>query len=95
MSITPDVLSALRNDLTKLPRKTSFTLTAKEVVRLTHSDLVSARANGYSLADLAAILGKRGVAISASTLGTYLRALSSGSASMQEEKARSRGNAPK
>ncbi|MHA3980690.1 hypothetical protein ACW9UR_23735 [Halovulum sp. GXIMD14794] len=93
MPITPAALTALRKDLADLPPKKRDTLTAKDVVHSLHSDLAAARANGHTLADLAGILSSRAISISASTLGTYLRALSSDPASTQQEQSRPRANA--
>lgn len=93
MTIAPATLSDLKKDLAGLPPKQNHTLTAKEVVRAAHPDLVAARASGYTLADLAVVLGKRGVAISASTLGTYLREESPRAASTDGPKTQSRTSA--
>lgn len=44
-----------------------------ETIAQLRGELQAARAAGYSLSDIADQLGARGVAISASTLGSYLR----------------------
>lgn len=74
--MTPASLSKLRDDLVKLPPKEQKAFSAKHAVHSLLPELQAARVSGYTLADLADYLGKRGIAVSASTLGTYLRELS-------------------
>lgn len=75
MSISPKTIDLLREELQTLPPKVPATLTARDAVVALAPEIRAARAAGYSLADIAGQLGRRGVAISASTLGTYLRAI--------------------
>lgn len=77
MTITTDIISALRDDLTALPSKPNRRLSARDAVTALAAELTAARASGYSLGDLATQLTDRGVPISASTLGSYLRAIDS------------------
>lgn len=76
MTITPETIDTLRGELQALPPRARTTLTARDAVAALAPEIRAARAAGYSLADLAGQLGNRGVSISASTLGSYLRGIS-------------------
>lgn len=77
-TIDPSAIERLRSDLASLPPKSKTSLTARDVVTALAPDLRSKLATeGYSLSNLAEHMSARGVPISASTLGTYLRAIAS------------------
>lgn len=59
--------------LVQLPETPKANLTARDAVAALAAEIQAARASGYSLADVAAMLGERGFQLSASTLGSYLR----------------------
>ncbi len=75
MTISAETIEALRSELQALPPKAPVVLTARDAVAALAPEIRRARAAGYSLGDIAGQLGDRGVAISASTLGSYLRAI--------------------
>ncbi|HRM74880.1 MAG TPA: hypothetical protein PLI13_09320 [Paracoccus sp. (in: a-proteobacteria)] len=75
MTITPETIDSLRGELEALPPRARTTLTARDAVVALAPEIQKVRAAGYSLADVAGQLGRRGVSISASTLGSYLRAI--------------------
>lgn len=75
MTITPETIDTLRGELQALPPRARTTLTARDAVAALAPEIRAARAAGYSLGDLACELGDCGIAISASTLGSYLRAI--------------------
>ncbi|SFY44330.1 hypothetical protein SAMN04244548_04933 [Paracoccus pantotrophus] len=76
MTITPTSIEALRSALSSLPPKAKSKLTARDVVATLASEIhAKISQDGYSLKDMAAEMSERGVRISASTLGTYLRSL--------------------
>lgn len=75
MTITPETIDTLRGELQALPPRARTTLTARDAVAALAPEIRAARAAGYSLGDLAGQLGDCGIAISASTLGSYLRAI--------------------
>ncbi|SIS92716.1 hypothetical protein SAMN05421772_10920 [Paracoccus saliphilus] len=75
MTIAPTVIEQLRSELIQLPPKQKKHLTARDVVTALASDIrAKIAADGYSLRDIASEMSKRGVQISPSTLGSYLRA---------------------
>lgn len=77
MTISPTDIDQLRSELSQLPPKPKEHLTARDVVTALASDIrAKISTDGYSLKDVAAEMSKRGVQISASTLGSYLRAIS-------------------
>lgn len=75
MPISPETIEMLREELQTLPPKPRASLTARDAVAALAPEIRAARAAGYSLGDLAYQLGDCGIAISASTLGSYLRAI--------------------
>ena len=76
MKITPDTVEKLRGELASLPPKPKTTLTARDVVVALAPDIrAQITGGGYSLKDISEELHKRGIKISASTLGSYLRAI--------------------
>ncbi|RJL15840.1 hypothetical protein [Paracoccus siganidrum] len=76
MKITPDTVEKLRSELAGLPPKPKATLTARDVVVALAPDIrAQITGGGYSLKDISEELHKRGIKISASTLGSYLRAI--------------------
>lgn len=75
MTITPETITELRSMLAQLPDKPKLHPTARDAVAALASEIHAARASGYNLADVAAMLGDRGLKLSASTLGSYLREL--------------------
>lgn len=78
MTITPTAIEQLRAALSKLPPKPKAHFTARDVVAALAAEIHTKIAqDGYSLKNMAAEMSERGVKISASTLGTYLRSLAS------------------
>lgn len=76
MSIAPTVIEQLRSELSQLPPKQKKHLTARDVVTALENDIrAKISTDGYSLKDVAEEMSKRGVQISGSTLGSYLRAI--------------------
>ena len=75
MTITSVTLDAVRGELQQLQPKPMSNFTARDAVAALVDELRVAQDQGYSLADLEEMLSSRGVQLSASTLGSYLRAL--------------------
>ena len=75
MTITHETITELRSMLAQLPHKPKQTMTARDAVAALAPEIQAARANGYGLADIAEMLKDRGLTLSASTLGSYLRDL--------------------
>ena len=76
MTITPEAIEKLRDELISLPPKPKTTFTARDaVVALAPHIRAQINAGGYSLKDISEEMHKRGIKISASTLGSYLRAI--------------------
>lgn len=75
MTITPDMIAELRGTLAALPEKPKTSFTARDAVAALASEIQAARTNGYGLSDIAAMLEERGIRVSPSTLGSYLREL--------------------
>lgn len=75
MTITFETITELRGMLAQLPEKPKRSLTARDAVAALAPEIQAARANGYGLADIAEMLKDRGLTLSASTLGGYLREL--------------------
>lgn len=75
MTISPEAIDQLRDELQTLPPKPKSALTARDAVTVLAPEIQAARASGYSLADITKQLERHGVTISASTLGSYLRAI--------------------
>lgn len=76
MTIASTVIELLRSELSQLPPKQKKHLTARDVVTALASDICTKiSTDGYSLRDIASEMSKHGVQISPSTLGSYLRAI--------------------
>ena len=76
MTITKDDIDAIRASVQSLPPKAKTTPTLRDIIQdlepVLRDALVVKR---YSLTDIQQMLAKKGVPISASTLGSYLRAI--------------------
>lgn len=72
--ITPQLIADLRGALNELPEKENTRLSTRRSVELLADEFAAARRQGYTLSDLSQLLEARGITISASTLGSYLRA---------------------
>lgn len=76
MTITTVTLEGVHGELQQLPPKQRAHFTARDAVAALVGEIRAAQDQGYSLVDLAEMLTARGVKLSSSTLGSYLRALS-------------------
>ena len=84
MTITPTDIDLLRSELSQLPPKQKKHLTARDVVTALENDIrAKISTDGYSLKDVAEEMSRRGVQISASTLGSYLRAIAAEQAAVK------------
>lgn len=92
MTITPDMISELRGTLAELPEKPKTLLTARDAVAALAPEIHAARASGYGLADIAGLLQERGIRVSPSTLGSYLRELTPSSGKARTPRGRSSQN---
>lgn len=98
MTITATSIEQLRAAFASLPPKPKSKLTARDVVVALAPEIrTKIKVDGYSLKDMAQEMSERGVQISASTLGTYLRSLTSSGepgATASPSRARRRTPAP-
>ncbi|MCZ0962460.1 hypothetical protein [Paracoccus benzoatiresistens] len=89
MTITLETITELRDTLARLPEKPRTMLTARDAVAALAPEIHAARSGGYGLADIAAMLQQRGIRVSPSTLGSYLRELAPSSAKARTPRGRS------
>lgn len=75
MTITKDDVDAFRAGLRSLPTKAKTTPTLRDIIQDSEPELREALDKGYSLTDIQQLLAEKGIPSSASTLGSYLRAL--------------------
>ncbi|SEO08387.1 hypothetical protein SAMN04489859_103352 [Paracoccus alcaliphilus] len=71
--INAEQVERLRASLSDAPPKPKDGYMVREIVGELAPLLLEMREKGYNLADIAAHFGKQGIAVSASTLGSYLR----------------------
>ncbi|SEO07689.1 hypothetical protein SAMN04489859_103318 [Paracoccus alcaliphilus] len=71
--IRTDQVARLRAALTEAPPKPKTGYMVREIVAELAPALLEMRQKGYDLVDIAAYFGQQDIAVSASTLGSYLR----------------------